>query len=326
MVATAPWTVEFQEVVIPDPSEDDVVIEVTHSWISNGTEGSFVRGERISGDTPWVEGNPQPFPIVTGYQKVGRVEWVGADVTGLAKGDIVFATTSKIKGMHFSQGGHVSPAVTPWQEVWKVPPGLDPESVSCLVLAQVGYNCGTAAPVNPGDRAVVVGDGLVGHWSAQTLKHRGASVMIVGKYDERLACYSPGADDRRVNINRDDFSTALSQWSPDGINVLIDTVGSVAFMESAYPSMKRFGHLVSAGFHGNRGLIDIQRMRLRELSLQAPSGWTRDRMNRTLELLAAGALSTSHLITHRFPVNHAADAFDLILSRREHALGVVLIW
>ena len=39
-----------------------------------------------------------------------------------------------------------------------------------------GYNCGTRAPLAPGEAAVVIGDGLVGHWAAQTLAWCGAAV------------------------------------------------------------------------------------------------------------------------------------------------------
>ena len=62
------------------------------------------------------------------------------------------------------------------------------------------------------------------------------------------------------------------------------------------------------------------------MTLHAPAGWTKERMDATLELLAQGVLKTLPLITHRFPVHQAADAFDLILSRREPVLGVVLDW
>src|SRR4051794_16397486 len=75
-VAVAPWKVEFLPVEVPEPGDEDVVVRVTHSWISNGTEGSFVRGERIGGDTPRKEADPLPFPHVPGYQKVGVVEAV----------------------------------------------------------------------------------------------------------------------------------------------------------------------------------------------------------------------------------------------------------
>ncbi|MCA1597249.1 MAG: hypothetical protein LC772_12620, partial [Chloroflexi bacterium] len=86
------------------------------------------------------------------------------------------------------------------------------------------------------------------------------------------------------------------------------------------------GHIVSAGFCGPNGLIDVQRMGERELTLHAPSGWTRPRMDATLDLVMRGVIKTETLITHRFPANRAAEAFALILGRREPALGVVLDW
>ena len=77
--------VSFDSVDCPDPESDQVVVDVSYSWISNGTEGSYLRGERIDGDTPWRPGDPTPFPVVAGYQKVGIVDWVGPDVVDLKK-------------------------------------------------------------------------------------------------------------------------------------------------------------------------------------------------------------------------------------------------
>src|ERR1044071_7347737 len=111
-VAVQPGRVEFQAVTVPEPGPEDVVVRVFHSWISNGTEGSFVRGERIAGDTPRQPDDPMPFPHVPGYQKVGVVEKVGIDVPDLEVGEVVFATISHVRGMFYSSGGHVSPAVT----------------------------------------------------------------------------------------------------------------------------------------------------------------------------------------------------------------------
>ena len=88
-------------VTTPAPGPSDVVVRVSHSWISNGTEGSFLRGERIEGDTPYSSAqDPWPFPIVAGYQKIGVVEWVGQDIDDLASGETVFATMGKVKGMY----------------------------------------------------------------------------------------------------------------------------------------------------------------------------------------------------------------------------------
>lgn len=177
-VAVEPWTVEYREVSVPEPGPEDVVVRVEHSWISNGTEGSFVRGERIAGDTPRSASDPLPFPHAPGYQKAGLVEWKGSAVDHVEVGDRVFATVSRVSGMFYDHGGHVSPAVTHGSQVWKLPERLDPVAASGLVLTQVGYNVGMRPELTPGDAAVVIGDGMVGHWAAQTLQHRGARVLM----------------------------------------------------------------------------------------------------------------------------------------------------
>jgi len=326
VVATGPRVVEVRDIEVPEPGDEDVVLRVRHSWISNGTEGSFVRGERIAGDTPWREGDPSPFPIVPGYQKVGVVERLGSAVTDLSVGQSVFATVSATPGMFQASGGHVSPAVTHRSQIWPLPADVDPVAVSGLVLTQVGYNCGMRPAIGPGDAAVVIGDGMVGHWAAQTLVHRGARVMLLGRHAERLALFEARSSDRCVNVTGEDPLEIAHDWAPEGIQAVIDTVGSVPAIALWYDQLRRFGHVVSAGFHGTAGQLDIQDLRNKELSLHTPAGWTKERMDATLDLVARGVIQTKHLITDHFPVEDAADAFDLILRRPRPVLGVILDW
>ncbi|MFH5183511.1 hypothetical protein ACHHV8_13305 [Paenibacillus sp. TAB 01] len=49
-------------------------------------------------------------------------------------------------------------------------------------------------------------------------------------------------------------------------------------------------------------------------------------MDRTLEGIHEGWLQTEALITHRFPVEHAEEAWRLISDKSRHCLGVVLDW
>jgi 3-hydroxyethyl bacteriochlorophyllide a dehydrogenase len=326
VVAVERGRVEFRTISAPDPGPEDVVVRLTYSWISNGTEGSFVRGERIGGDTPRAETDPLPFPHVPGYQKVGIVESIGAAVSHVAVGDTVFATVSNVEGMFYATGGHVSPAVTHRSQVWKLPDAVDPVAASGLVLTQVGYNVGQCATLSPGDAAVVIGDGMVGQWAAQTLRHRGARVLMLGKHSERLRLFEAGPEDRIVNVQETDVVDCVREWAGRDVQVVADTVGSMATVLSLFPTMRRFSEFVSAGFYGNSGRIDVQKMRDYEMTLRTPAGWTSARMDRTLELLEQGVLRTLPLITHHFPVAEAAEAFDLILTRREPVLGVILDW
>ena len=326
VVAVEPGRVELRTVSAPEPGPDDVVVRVRHSWISPGTERSMVLGERIDGETAWSAADPLPFPHVPGYQKVGVVEWVGRDVAGIQPGQTVFVTVSKVDGMFYPSGGHVSPAVTHHSQVWSVPEQVAPVALSGMVLTQVGYNCAMRPAIAIGDAVVVVGDGLIGHWAAQTLAYRGARIMLVGRHDARLAFFRPDVHDRVVNSTREDPVVAAREWAPEGLQAVVDTVGSAPSLLSFVPLMRRDGHFVSAGFHGTRGMIDIQRLRARELSLHTPSGWTSARMDAARELIAQNVLQTERLITHHFPVARADEAFNMVLGRREPFLGVILDW
>jgi 2-desacetyl-2-hydroxyethyl bacteriochlorophyllide A dehydrogenase len=232
--------------------------------------------------------------------------------------------------MYRPRGGHVSPAVCARDQVWKLPPEVAAGGVEAalayagLVLTQVGYNCGARAALARGETALVIGDGLVGHWAAQTLAWRGAAVTLVGHHAARLERFQAGAT--LLASGAEWPQPVAAAQSGAGLRVLVDTVGSVAAIAAALPHMARDGGIVSAGFYGTEDRIGLQSLRFGEQTLYAVSGWTRPRMDRTLELIAAGAITTIPLITHRFPVSQAAAAWELINSRAEGVLGVVLEW
>lgn len=326
VVFTAPNTVVYQPVTCPEPGPRDAVVRLTHSWISNGTEGSFLRGERIAGDTPYRPGDPWPFPIIAGYQKVGVVEWVGEAINDLQVGETVFAALGKVEGLFSTWGGQVSPSVCPREQIWKLPAGVDPLAFAGLVLTQVGYNCGVRAPLAIGDGAVVIGDGMVGQWAAQTLAWRGADVVLVGRHADRLAKFRQGPLRQALNASTTDWAQTLQKRFPQGVQVAVDTVGSVAVIETLMTVMRRYGHLISAGFYGAQDQVALQPLRNRELSVDLVSGWSQERMDATLRLIAAGHLETLPLITHHFPVDQAAAAWQLISAKQEQVLGVILDW
>ncbi len=329
VVFTGPNQVAFQELDSPEPGPEDLVIDVHHSWISNGTEGSFLRGERLSGDVAWRPGDPAPFPMVAGYQKVGRVAHVGAAVTGFAPGDWVFASMSRVLGMFDNRfAGHVSPSVCDQRSVQRLPAGANPLAFAGLVLTQVGFNCGSRSPVTSGQVAVVMGDGLVGQWAGQTLARRGAKVVMIGRHADRLARFKNYGT---TLVGGADFGVAAVRALGLGpVQVLVETVGDARVLESYLPLMARGGHLVIAGFYPRSGDANLQgslqAFRNYEISFDLVSGATRERLDETLQWVADGRLDTLGCLTHRFPVAAAAQAWRLIQDKSEPVLGVVLDW
>jgi len=325
VVFTARNQVEYCEVDCPDPGPNDVVIDVEHSWISNGTEGSFLRGERESGDTAWNEGDPLPFPIVAGYQKVGVVTHVGADVTKFSLGERVFAVMSQFEGLFCEYGGHVSPSVCDANQVHTLPEGADPVACSGAVLTQVGYNCGTRPRIKPGQLAVVVGDGMVGHWTGQALKQRGARVVLTGRHDDRLDRFRNGGWGETLKVKGSGVEE-VKAIANGPVEVLVDTIGNMSLYDDYLPIMAHGGTVVSAGFYGTADLLPIQTYRFQELAFDLCAGITYERVDATLAWIAEGKMDTLGLITHHFPVEQAAEAWKVIENKTDNALGVVLDW
>jgi len=301
--------VDFQDVEIPEPQSDEIVVDVKHSWISIGTEMSLLFGERTL-----------QFPFVPGYQKVGIVRFVAKNVTGLKTGDKVFVSYSRVSNM--DGAGHINPAVVKGNMAIKIPDNHPTLRYSPLVVAQVGFNAGMRPAIKNGDIAVVIGDGLVANWTAQTLQNRGADVYALGRYDEKLQLLPDAVHKINTRINSDINSILAGKE----ISVVIDTIGSTENIIYFLPLMKRDSHWVNAGFLSKDCMLDLRELVEKEITLHLANGRTPERMRATFDAISQGTLQTEHLITHRFPARQAAKAWEAILDKKQLCLGVVLDW
>ena len=326
VVFEAPNQVAVREIDIPDPGPDDVVLDTITSWISPGTELSMLRGDRVHGDTAARPDTPYSFPRVAGYQKIGRVVSVGEHARGFAVGQTAFTTVGRVQGLFDEWGGQLARSVCPPEQIFALPQGVDPEPFSGAVLTQVGYNAGSRGVIKQGELAVVLGDGLVGLWTAQTLQLRGARVWLVGRHEDRLARFRQRPGDRTIMHTRDQPLEALVDLLSEPIALLVETIGSLRVFEMLTERMQRDGHLVCTGFYGLDDAIHIPFIRRKELSVHTPAGWSRHRLQQTIDLIAQGKLDAASLITHRLPVSDAATAYRMLANREDNALGVLLQW
>jgi threonine dehydrogenase-like Zn-dependent dehydrogenase len=130
----------------------------------------------------------------------------------------------------------------------------------------------------------------------------------------------------RAERRGDRGATEVAALTRAPIAVLVDTIGDTTLYDAYLPHLLHGGTIVSAGFYGTEDLIALQRYRYREIAFDLVAGLTRERLDATMEWIRDGRLDTLGLITHRFPVAQAAEAWALIESKREHVLGVVLDW
>jgi 2-desacetyl-2-hydroxyethyl bacteriochlorophyllide A dehydrogenase len=312
------------EVPLPPMEAEDVLIEVAFSTVSAGTERWCLTGKLVIPGEP-----PMAYPHVPGYQAAGIVREAGSAVTGLKAGDKVFSRNCKTprewKGSWW--GGHIGWHVAHQSAVIKIPDSVSTRAASSLLLAQVGYNGASKPPVSPGDVAVVIGEGLVGQYAAQVLRHRGAHVILSGLFADRLALALEHSADEVFDASHGDFDAFLRERFPKGVAIALDTASSAETVRLAADVLRYGGHLVMNGYYPPpESLVDWHWLRTKELTLHCPNSRTRERLERTLGLIAEGAIKVEELVTDEFPLDGAPKAYAMLLDPRARFLGMIIRW
>lgn len=275
-------------------------------------------------------------PLALGYCNVGTVERLGRGVEGFVPGDRVV-----------SNGKHAELVSVPMNLCARVPGGVTDEQASFTVLAAIGLQGVRLANPTLGECVVVTGLGLIGLLTVQILRAQGCRVLGIDFDPARLAMAERfGAES--LNPDQADVLAVAKAFSRgrgvDAVLITASTSSSVPVSQAAQMCRKR-GRIVLVGVTG----LELSRADFyeKELSFQVscsygpgrydsnyeekghdyPIGfvrWTEQRnFEAVLDLMASGALNVSSLVSHRFDIDDAPKAYDL-LSSKDPSLGIVL--
>jgi bacteriochlorophyllide a dehydrogenase len=312
--------VEVRTIDVPDPGPDEVQVRTLFSTISAGTEGWILQNTFT-----W---SPTEYPCVPGYQRMGVIAAVGDNVTELKVGDRVAATISKHAGISARSGSHAALGNSPAAEIYPLPAEVDDIDASGAVVAQVGYNAASRAVIQPGDWAIVYGDGLIGQSAAQAIRARGAQVILVGHRDDRLRLAAAHSADVVINNHSEAVVETVHQHTGgQAVTVILDTVQKEAAQREYTPLLERAkGQIVYCGFTSGTVWADMALLQQREFTTHFVSGWTRARMEATLQLFAEQKMRLRPLITHLVPYHQGPEMYLSHLHKSSAFLGMTMDW
>lgn len=277
----------------------------------------------------------EPLPL--GYCQVGEVLEVGAGVTDISVGARVACAAP-----------HADVACVPRHLCALVPDNVDDETAVFTVISAIGLQGIRLAQPTLGERFAVIGVGLIGLLVVQLLKAQGCQVLAVDYDDARLAlARTMGAETCNPGSGADPVAEALlfsRGRGIDGTIITASTTSSEPVSQAARMCRKR-GRIILVGVTG----LELDRTEFydKELNFQVscsygpgrydpeyeekgkdyPIGfvrWTEQRnFEAVLDLMAAGAVRTDALVTHRFAFDEAVKAYDA-LSSAAGALGILL--
>ena len=156
----------------------------------------------------------------------------------------------------------------------------------------------------------------------------GASLVIgVDGDDNRLAMAKRMGADVALDYRAQDVVAEVKRLTGGGADVAIEALGTQETFENALRCLRPGGTLSSLGVYSGKlqvpgdafaaGLGD-QRI----VTTLCPGG--KERMRRLIEVVRAGRVDLSPLLTHSFSLDQIGEAYDLFGSRREGVLKVAI--
>jgi predicted dehydrogenase/threonine dehydrogenase-like Zn-dependent dehydrogenase len=281
--------------------------------------------------------NKLALPVPLGYCNVGTVGEIGSSAMGFVIGDRVI-----------SNGKHAEVVNVPVNLCAKVPEAVTNEEAAFTVLGAIALQGVRLTVPTLGESFVVTGLGLVGLMTVQLLRANGCRVLGIDYDPVKLSLAKKfGAEVVDLSTGQDSVSVAESfsrGRGVDGVIITASTKSNEPVHNAALMCRKR-GRIVLVGVTG----LELSRDDFfkKELTFQVsasygpgrydpnyeekgqdyPIGfvrWTEQRnFEAVLDMMAAGSLDVNPLISHRFSIDDAENAYELI-SGDSPSLGILL--
>ncbi len=293
------------------------------------TDGLFTTLDAVRGKLD------QPLPL--GYCNVGTVVVVGSGVVGYQVGDRVA-----------SNGPHAELVAVPQHLCAAIPDAVSDEAAAFTVLASIALQGIRLANPTLGETFVVSGLGLIGLLTGQLLAAQGCPVLGLDPDPTKCALAETlGITALHLASGVDPVAWCLQHTAGIGVDGVLITAATSSSepVHVAAQACRQRGRIVLVGVTGLELRRDL--FYKKELSFQVscsygpgrydpayerqghdyPIGfvrWTEQRnFQAVLHALASGALRTEPLISHRFAIEQAAVAYEL-LGSPEPSLGILL--
>ncbi|MBN1461292.1 MAG: zinc-binding alcohol dehydrogenase, partial [Armatimonadetes bacterium] len=277
-----------------------------------------------------------------GYSSAGVVTTAGELAGGFTAGDRV-----ALGGAEYAN--HAEVVYVPGTLVVPVPDAVGLDEAAFATVGAIAMQGVRQSGAVLGDRVAVIGLGLVGQLTVQLLRAAGCEVAGVDLDPDRCSL-AAGFGAAKVTSAKPDSAarTLLAATAQKGYDAVIITaassdsgpvrlaakiardratvviVGDVGMQVPRAPFYEKELTLKLSRSYGP-GRYDPQ---YEELALDYPPGyvrWTEQRnMAEFIRLLAEKRIDVQSLITHRFPVDEAPEAYSVLSKRGGGALGVLL--
>jgi 2-desacetyl-2-hydroxyethyl bacteriochlorophyllide A dehydrogenase len=301
----------------------EIVVEAEASLISQGTEGAAYQGLLMPGGQEWT------YPQKPGYAHVARVIETGSPDGPFAVGDRVFSMTPHASHARID---------TASQLCVRVPAALPARLAVFTRLAMVSMSTLRTSTARLGDRAAVVGLGMVGNLAAQLCQIAGMPTTGIDVIEWRCELARTCGIGTVLQAPRED------ELAPEHA-LVIEATGSEAGAKTGVRLVQKHGELSLVGSQWGKGAQDMDALRflgtIFEQYIHIRSGWEwqiptlpttfgpsslTHNAGAILEWIAEGRLIVEPLLSHVVAPDTAPNVYGEMVANKDRYLGVVFDW
>lgn len=337
VVIRTPNRAFFKDENKPRPREGQVLVKVAASGVC------------MSDVEVWKGTRPQAYvkyPVIPGHEWCGTVEEVGPGVKGLGIGHRVAVEGHNFCGAcPWCKRGETNLCVSYNEHGFTLPGGFAEYAVVRADLAHAfpstlpfemaalaePFACvvhGTErAKVKPGDTVAVVGPGTIGLLAAGWAKLAQPERLVVIGVDRanEAVARKMGATEY-LTTSDDPVGRVREMTGGAGADVVLETAGSETALPLSLDLVRRGGNVVLMGIvgGGRRMFLEADVFALRDLRVDGVFAYTTNNFAEALRLIETGRMNLKPLITHTFPLQEFEKAFELLSTRKEPVVKVLL--
>lgn len=339
LVIRGPGELGIEELEPLEPGADEVRVRSMAVGIC-GTDLEILNGQ--------VSEQYVTYPVVPGHEWSGVVEAVGSAVAHVKPGDRVISEGIVACGrcescrngltnlcLNYDQlgftrrGGAAEQVVAPASGIHRIPDSLSFEAAVLVEPAATVLRGVMRTPFKPGMTAAVIGPGTLGLLTVQVLQAFGAAeIILIGTRDNQLEFGRTLGATRWINNRTDDPQERIKAWTNgQGVDLVVETSGSVEAVASCFGLCKPGGHVVLEGVAGSDKQLTLPSdlIMLQDLTVHGIFSYTTQSWSKVLQLLAAGLLDFESLVTHRFKLEEYEQAFESIRRKSGVTAKVVMV-
>jgi L-iditol 2-dehydrogenase len=171
----------------------------------------------------------------------------------------------------------------------------------------------------------IFGFGPIGMSVMLALKAHGAgNIYVTDLIDKRLEIALKEGATLTANPGKEDAGEKIKLTEPSGLDIAFECCGKQEAIDQAIGLLKPGGKLVVVGIpEFERWSLNVEITRRREISVQFIRRQV-DCVDEALEMMGNGSISVSNMVTHRFSLDQAKEAFDLVADYRDGVMKAMI--